>query len=67
MAKLTKAQSEFLASAAVADNGRVACVETYKPAIKLVEAGFAVWWKGNPYGGRGIEITESGRAALKEK
>lgn len=60
-ARLTKAQREML----VCIQASWANVsETYRPAKKLVEMGFAVWKEGR-YGSMHLHITPAGREALK--
>lgn len=62
MAKLTKAQAWLLADAESA--GSVYVVDTYKPMLRLVEAGYATFHPGRFNHGH-VRITDAGRSALK--
>ena len=60
MVKLTEAQRCLLADAARPYG--VTCSDNYKPAIKLVSLGLAIWTEGR-FSDK-LEITDAGRAAL---
>ena len=59
--KLTEAQRELLALAV--SKGRVGCIESYRPAIKLIDLGLAVKDGGKSYGYMHIRPTDAGRVA----
>lgn len=63
MTDLTRAQRELLRE--ITANGSSHVSDTYQPAKKLVEAGYAHWIKGK-YSDL-LEVTPAGRLTLQEK
>lgn len=61
--KLTNAQRALLHDVA---NGRTSVVQEYKPGQKLVELGLCTPHHGR-LGGYWLELTDAGRAALREE
>lgn len=58
--KLTKAQIETLRESVSC----CPCVESYRPAQRLVELGLCTWTQGS-FGASYLNITETGLATLK--